>query len=96
MSQYARSAGHALQSFHMDVETRARANGAGIAGLAMLTQQLQIYEAIFKDVVAISMEAINARQREINREFTPVIAAAMQTAYEAVENEGGKSNQKQV
>jgi hypothetical protein len=93
LSQYAHSAGQVLRSFHADVETRARANGTGIAGLSMLMQQLQIYEAIFKDIVAISMDAINKQQREINREFTPVIAASMQFAYGTCENEHGESGQ---
>ncbi|KAI9785143.1 MAG: hypothetical protein M1839_000781 [Geoglossum umbratile] len=89
LSQYARAAGRALESFHNGVEARARVNGVGIAGLAMLVQQLHTYEAIFKDVVAISTDVINARQREINREFTPVIAVAMQTVYGLCENESG-------
>jgi hypothetical protein len=93
LSQYARSVGQVLRSFHADVETRARANSAGIASLGMLMQQLQIYEAIFKDIVAISLEAINKQQREINREFTPVVAAAMQFAYSTCENEHGESGQ---
>jgi hypothetical protein len=96
LPQYAVSAGKALGSFHKDIEARARVNGVGLVGLAMLAQQLYTYNAIFKDVVAVATEAINTQQREINREFAPVIAAAMQMGYELCENESGESRQKQT
>ena len=90
LSKYAAAAGKALGSFHKDFEARARANGTGIVGLSMLVHQLRIYDGIFKDVVAFSTESINTQQREINREFTPVISAAMHTGYELCENERGE------
>ena len=91
LSQFASAAGQALTSFHRDVEARAHGNGASIASIGMLNQQLRIYEGIFKDIVDISSHAINAQQRDINREFTPVVAAVMRVAYDYCENSSGES-----
>ena len=55
----------------------------------MLQQQLPVYEDIFKDLSATTRDAINAQQKEINREFTPVIERAMVDAYENCNNEHG-------
>lgn len=90
LSQYARSAERVLSSFHKGVETQARANSAGIAGLAMLMQQLQTYGPMFRDIDAMLIVIINDQQREINRKFTPVIATSMWPVYEACENEYGE------
>jgi hypothetical protein len=92
MSSFARDAGKVLKKFHKEVEFQAHTNGTGIAGLSMLSQQLHIYESMFKDIVGVALEAITSEQREINREFTPVIAAAMEDAYVACTNENGKSH----
>lgn len=63
--------------------------GTGIAGLAMLKQQLSVYEDIFKDVGAKCTELISAQQKEINREFLPIIAIAMTPAYNFCTTERG-------
>lgn len=61
--------------------------GTGIARIAMLRQQLQIYEDIFKELATSTKEAINTQQKEVNRAFVPVIAGAMHDAYEVCVNE---------
>ena len=70
-----------LKSFHKSVEVRVRQKGFGIAGLAMLGQQLRNYQQAFADLSKALIEQINRLQREANREFTPTIVAAMQPAY---------------
>ena len=64
--------------------------GTGIAGLATLQQQLQIYGDIFKYLATTTKESINKQQKDINREFVPVIARVMEDAYEGCVNERGK------
>ena len=78
-----------LNAFHHDVDARARKCGLGIVGLHMLQQQLPVYEDIFKDLSATTRETINTQQKEINREFTPVIERAMGDAYVICTNESG-------
>ena len=63
--------------------------GSGVAGLAMLGQQLRNYEAIFLALAAQMGEIINERQREANREFTPVISRNLSTAYTFCAEESG-------
>ena len=89
MALLSRNAAALLSAFHRDVDTRARMLGVGIAGLHMLQQQLTVYEDIFKDLAATTKELINAQQKEINREFTPVIENAMLPAYNTCTGESG-------
>ena len=89
MASLSRNVATLLKAFHRDVDTRARMLGVGIAGLHMLQQQLTVYEDIFKDLAATTKEIINAQQKEINREFTPVIENAMLPAYNTCTMESG-------
>lgn len=89
MASLSRNAAALLNAFHRDVDTRARKLGVGIAGLHMLEQQLTVYEDIFKDLAATTKEMINAQQKEISREFTPVIENAMLPAYNICTTESG-------
>ena len=86
---FARKAGARLKTFHHEIETRARKIGAGIAGLSMLSQQVPAYEAIFKDFSSGVKDTILTHQKEINREFVPVIAQHMEYAYDGCTNESG-------
>lgn len=55
----------------------------------MIGQQLQSHTAKFADLVATAIETMNNGQKDINREFTPVIAAAMEDAYNYCTEERG-------
>ncbi|KAL2048436.1 hypothetical protein N7G274_000348 [Stereocaulon virgatum] len=89
MATFARHAASALKTFHHDIDARARRIGAGIASLSMLQQQLSVYETVLKDLSTMAKDMINTHQKEINREFTPVIERAMQTAYQECVDERG-------
>ena len=90
MSSFIRWTAKLLREFHQDVDGRARKVGAGIAGLHMLQQQLGVYETILKDLTGTIKDTVNSGQKEINREFTPIVARAMIAAYEACVNENGE------
>ena len=90
MASFSRNSANCLQKFHKDIEVRARQAGIGIAGLHMLQQQVGNYENILKDLSASTKETINSNQKEINREFVPVIEQAMQDAYEQCNAESGE------
>ena len=90
MASFARNAAACLKKFHKDIEARARQIGTGIAGLSMLQQQVGNYESILKDLSTLVKDTINTNQKEINREFVPVIEQAMAAAYEACVEERGK------
>ena len=89
MAGFARNATRVLKDFHRDIDNRARKVGVGIAGLSMLQQQLQVYDNILKDVANNVKEMVNTAQKDINREFTPVVERAMLWAYEACVEERG-------
>lgn len=78
-----------LKDFHHDVDIRARKVGAGLAGLHMLQQQIRVYEDILKDLSNTMRDTINAQQKEVNREFIPVIERAMAEAYKLCVDENG-------
>ena len=89
----AKNAGNLFKAFHRDIDARARQTGASVAGLHMLQLQLQVYEDIFKDLSATTKESIDNQQKDINREFVPVIEKAMTEAYDICTNERGVFNQ---
>lgn len=89
MASFSRNAGSILRDFHRDVDTRARKVGSGLAGLHMLQQQVRVYDDILKDLSNTMRDTINAQQKEVNREFTPVIQRAMANAYKECVDESG-------
>jgi len=82
LSEFLTSINVLLVRFHQGVEQRAYNRGIGISGLAMLSQQLPIYNHIFSDLQNQMRDLINEQQREANRQFTPVVARALASAYE--------------
>ena len=90
MASFARNSAACLKKFHKDIEARARQIGTGIAGLSMLQQQVGNYESILKDLSMAVKDTINNNQKEINREFVPVIEQAMAAAYDTCVEERGK------
>ncbi|KAK3088943.1 hypothetical protein LTR53_019883, partial [Teratosphaeriaceae sp. CCFEE 6253] len=66
--------------FHLAVAERCRETGHGVARIGLLENQLQAYHAIFGDLAHVVIKDVNEGQRDINREFTPVITAAMERA----------------
>ena len=65
--------------------------GVGVAGIALLAQQLRNYEAMFQELAAQMGELVNSMQREANREFTPVIARNLSAAYDWCAADTGKT-----
>lgn len=78
-----------LKKFHATIEKRCQEKGLGLARLATLSTQADAYKVIFNDMAASMIENVNEGQREINREFTPVVTAAMETAYQLCTDERG-------
>ena len=85
----ANKTGTLLTSFHKTVEARAMRNGTSLASLEMLKQQLPNYKDSMKDLSTAAQAQIAARQKDINREFVPVVAETMKQAYNDCENESG-------
>lgn len=90
MASFSRNAATPLRKFHRDIEARDRQVGSSIAGLHMLENQVSAYESILKDLSNAMKEQINATQRDINREFTPVIEQAM-VRFQIISHAGLKS-----
>jgi len=89
LQSFTRSSRNLLTSFHREIEARSKKAGAGSAGIALLGQQLRNYENIFTQLTNQMVEVINNLQREANREFTPVIARNLSTAYDWCAKESG-------
>lgn len=85
-----------MKQFHAAVETRSRERGAGAARLNMLIQQLDQYSATFGDLCAVAVNSLNEGQREVNREFVPVITEAMEPAYSSAAEERGTGSFKRM
>ncbi|MCJ1248606.1 hypothetical protein MMC30_005824 [Trapelia coarctata] len=86
LSGLPRSAHNLLRAFHKEIEQKT---GAILPGLHVLQQQLQVYEQVFQDLEDTTKKELNSRQKDINREFVPVIQTAMTEAYDICEAERG-------
>ncbi|GFF42819.1 nuclear GTPase SLIP-GC [Aspergillus udagawae] len=84
----ASDAGRLLKSFHDDIEREASQNGP-VASLHLLSHQLRNYQALLKDVCNENLATTVAQAKEINRMFQPVIATALEPAYETCVVERG-------
>ncbi|KAL8939228.1 MAG: hypothetical protein Q9216_003474 [Gyalolechia sp. 2 TL-2023] len=79
-----------VNDFHQEIEGRVRELGCGIAGIQTLRQQLSVYNDVFKETASLVNESINATQKDINREFIPVIKLHLRPTYRACAKEHGQ------
>ncbi|OQO03091.1 hypothetical protein B0A48_11346 [Cryoendolithus antarcticus] len=86
---FTKSAGTTLKDFHTALKARFSQKGHGLARIGRLRNQLGAYEALFTDLAQTMIQGVHEKQREINREFTPVIASAIESAYIHCTNESG-------
>lgn len=85
-----------LEAFHEEVEKRAIRNGASIAQFMMLKHNLSGYLEIVKDAAENSKNEIASKQKDVNREFVPVVTAFMQPAYTYCTQESGPGSFKRM
>lgn len=85
-----------LKKFHRDIEDRARKVGTSVAQLSILTQQVRLCEQSIKDLAGEIQRVIIARQKDINREFVPVIQRAMDPSYAWCDAEVGAGQFKRM
>ena len=83
-----------LKKFHRDIEDRARKIGTGLASLSMLSHQISVYEQVMKDAATSTKDMIMTAQKDMNREFIPVLERVMQPSYEWCEAERGSGQYK--
>lgn len=96
LQSFKRSATSVVKQFHTAVETRTRERGTGAARLNLLAQQLDQYSATFGDLCSKAVTSLNEGQRDINREFVPAIAVAMEPAYNEASEEKGTGSFKRM
>jgi hypothetical protein len=89
LNDFTTNAARLLLEFHEAMQTGAEQQGTSLAGMSMLANQLNGYSQSFKQVADQMVLVITELQRDANREFTPVIAARMEPAYEACTIEHG-------
>jgi len=85
-----------LNTFHDEVEKRAVKQGGNMAKFYMLRNQLQAYREVIKDASNKTKNEISARQKDINREFVPVITLNMLPAYQHCTEERGQGSFKRM
>jgi hypothetical protein len=91
LNAFTTNAERLLLDFHGAMHTHAQQQNTSLAGMSMLANQLNVYVQLFKQVANQMVAVITEMQRNANREFTPVIAARMELAYEICTNERGSS-----
>ncbi|KAL8705913.1 MAG: hypothetical protein Q9225_007998, partial [Loekoesia sp. 1 TL-2023] len=96
MTNFTKTVPATLKRFHQDIENRARKIGTGLASLSMLSHQITVYDQILKDLAATTKDMITTRQKDINREFVPVIENAMHSSYTWCSNEVGPGQFKRM
>lgn len=89
MKQMVKDVSNVVRKFHDTVSSRAQKIGAAGAKMYLLQEQMQVYEREIQRICDASVESLNARQKEANREFRPVIESEMQPVYERCMGDGG-------
>lgn len=89
LAGFTRRAKILLGKFHSEIEKRCLERGVGIAGMAMLKQQLHSYDTEFAELVQAINQIATESQREANRGFQPVIESEMVPSYEYCAGECG-------
>ncbi|KUI73699.1 Nuclear GTPase SLIP-GC [Cytospora mali] len=90
LEAFAETCKEIMKAFHDDAINGIQQNlTRNPAGLNMLNQQVRIYTVAMEAAPAALRTAITERQRNANREFTPVIQEAMQHAYDVCTAERG-------
>ncbi|KAK5125406.1 hypothetical protein LTR85_000515 [Meristemomyces frigidus] len=96
LQSFTKSGTGLLKHFHLAIADRCRKRGHGVARIGMLENQLQADQGIFGDLATAMIGHVNEGQRDINREFTPVIGQVMEPAYEHCTNEKGTGSFKRM
>ena len=59
LQTFTKSGSDILRKFHAAIEQRCKDNGHGIGRMGILSNQLTAYQAIFNDLIAAAITAIN-------------------------------------
>lgn len=89
LNGFIRDGSNLMREFHLTISTRARLNGFAGGRMFLLEEQIKVYEQAFRLIAEQTLDSINNQQRDINREFRPVIEQAMTPVYEQCNNDRG-------
>ncbi|KAL8719303.1 MAG: hypothetical protein Q9181_008075, partial [Wetmoreana brouardii] len=89
MTSFADEAVGLLSKFHQTLHNQMHEHSLRTFGLSLLRQQLAAYTGMFKDCARSVRESVIAAQKNINREFVPVIEGVLVPTYEACFQESG-------
>lgn len=90
ISSFPKTANAVMWAFHNAVEERCQQKSLGISRIARLRDNHVVLDSTLDELAKTTIWNITEAQREINREFTPAITAAMTLAYERCSQENGK------
>ena len=89
LKEFVRAASVVLSNFHSNVVHRVCDSGAPLPAIGTLAQQLRTYETSFREIANRSTAIISEQQKSANRQFNPIVAAALEVAYDQCANESG-------
>lgn len=78
-----------IETFHLDALGGVQDSGRNPAGINMLSQQLRMQAAALSGMNIPFKAVVTDKQRDANREFTPIIQQAMQQGYTICVDEQG-------
>lgn len=78
-----------IETFHRDALSGVQDSGRNPAGINMLNQQLRTQAAALLEMPTPFKALVTDKQRDANREFTPMIQQAMQQGYTICTDERG-------
>lgn len=90
LDAFVRKSKGVIETFHRDALSGVRDSGRNPAGVSMLSQQLRTQAAALSEMPVPIEAMITDKQRNANREFTPIILGAMQPVYDVCTAERGK------
>jgi len=89
LEDFTKNINQLLRTFHAVIENHVTTNGTGITSMVVLNDQIQRHTHAFQDLTQQLVQIIGERQRDANRQFTPVIALQLLSAYEYCTAERG-------
>ncbi|KAI9653730.1 MAG: hypothetical protein M1821_006924 [Bathelium mastoideum] len=92
LNEFVKAAYKIILNFHAQTVEQLRKSSRGQAAIGTLTQQLQSYGTSFHSVANQLISAISEQQKDVNRQFIPMITSALESAYECCVQESGKGS----
>lgn len=89
MTSYPRRLSDVLSASHQEIDREARTLRVNEDGIKMLQRQVECYDCVFKEHAKAVGKSLDLAQKDISREFVPIIQNVMRPAYVICGDERG-------